>query len=193
MPVSKRLRYEILKRDNHACRYCGQMAPDVKITVDHVTPVALGGSDKPDNLVAACMDCNAGKSSTSPGAAVLEDIKQVDLKWSGAIKRVAAARGRERKKAQRYADEFVVAWGGWRDGCDERLPLPGDWENSIIRFYELGVPVDDLTFLVRRACGNNRISVDETFRYFCGCVWRLVTEIQEAAKALLEAEAVDGA
>ncbi|MEU5976310.1 hypothetical protein [Streptomyces sp. NPDC047315] len=23
MAVSKRLRYEILRRDNHACRYCG--------------------------------------------------------------------------------------------------------------------------------------------------------------------------
>ena len=32
MAVSKRLRFEILRRDNHACRYCGQMAPDVKLT-----------------------------------------------------------------------------------------------------------------------------------------------------------------
>ena len=57
MPVSKRLRYEILRRDNHACRYCGGTAPDVVITVDHVVPVALGGSDDAGNLVAACKDC----------------------------------------------------------------------------------------------------------------------------------------
>ena len=28
MAVSKRLRYEILRRDNHTCRYCGASAPD---------------------------------------------------------------------------------------------------------------------------------------------------------------------
>lgn len=33
MAVSKRLRYEILRRDDHACRYCGDRAPDVKLTV----------------------------------------------------------------------------------------------------------------------------------------------------------------
>lgn len=58
MAVSKRLRYEILRRDNHTCRYCGATAPDVKLTVDHVVPVALGGSDVPTNLVAACDACN---------------------------------------------------------------------------------------------------------------------------------------
>lgn len=67
MTVSKRLRFEILRRDNHACRYCGGVAPDATITVDHVVPVALGGSDDPSNLVAACKDCNAGKSSVPAG------------------------------------------------------------------------------------------------------------------------------
>ena len=41
MAVSKRLRYEILRRDNHTCRYCGESAPDVKLTIDHVVPVSL--------------------------------------------------------------------------------------------------------------------------------------------------------
>ena len=39
MAVSKRTRYEVLRRDNHACRYCGASAPDAKLTVDHVLPV----------------------------------------------------------------------------------------------------------------------------------------------------------
>ena len=56
MAVSKRTRFEVLRRDNHTCRYCGQSAPDVKLTVDHVLPVALGGHDDPTNLVAACKD-----------------------------------------------------------------------------------------------------------------------------------------
>lgn len=74
MAVSKRLRYEVLRRDNHACRYCGRSAPEVALTVDHVVPVALGGSDDPTNLVAACRDCNAGKSASSPDAQIVDDI-----------------------------------------------------------------------------------------------------------------------
>ncbi|MFD9276847.1 HNH endonuclease [Streptomyces mirabilis] len=67
MAVSKRLRYEILRRDRYTCRYCGASAPDAPMRVDHVTPVALGGTDHPSNLVAACEPCNSGKSSSIEG------------------------------------------------------------------------------------------------------------------------------
>jgi hypothetical protein len=76
MAVSKRLRYEILRRDNHACRYCGATAPGVKLNVDHVIPTSLGGSDKPDNLVTACADCNSGKTSSMPNAEPVTDVDQ---------------------------------------------------------------------------------------------------------------------
>ena len=76
MAVSKRLRYEILRRDNHACRYCGATAPGAKLNVDHVIPQSLGGSDKPDNLVTSCTDCNAGKTSSMPNAMVVADVDQ---------------------------------------------------------------------------------------------------------------------
>src|SRR5690349_2887498 len=89
MAVSKRTRYEVLRRDNHACCYCGQMAPDVKLTVDHVVPVSLGGSDKPDNLVAACKDCNAGKASTSPTEELVAQVGEDDIRWAAAIQRAA--------------------------------------------------------------------------------------------------------
>lgn len=76
MAVSKRLRYEILRRDNHACRYCGATAPGAKLAVDHVIPQSLGGSDEPTNLVASCADCNAGKTSSMPNAMVVADVDQ---------------------------------------------------------------------------------------------------------------------
>lgn len=66
VPVTKRLRYEVLRRDGFTCRYCGAKAPDVPLRVDHVIPVVLGGPDHPSNLVAACQDCNSGKTSTIP-------------------------------------------------------------------------------------------------------------------------------
>ena len=73
MAVSKRLRYEILRRDRYTCRYCGASAPDAPMRVDHVTPVALGGTDHPSNLVAACEPCNSGKASMIEG--FVEDVQ----------------------------------------------------------------------------------------------------------------------
>lgn len=66
--LSPRLRFEILKRDNHTCRYCGAKAPNVALHVDHVRPIANGGGNGLENLVTACSTCNAGK-----GARPLED------------------------------------------------------------------------------------------------------------------------
>lgn len=67
--MSQRLRFAVLTRDGFKCRYCGAPAPDVRLTVDHVIPVAKGGTDDMDNLVAACEDCNGGKADLTLGAA----------------------------------------------------------------------------------------------------------------------------
>lgn len=67
MAVSKRLRFEIFRRDSHTCRYCGATAPGTPLRVDHIVPVALGGTDHPSNLVTSCEPCNSGKTSTLDG------------------------------------------------------------------------------------------------------------------------------
>lgn len=40
MAVSKRTRFEVLRRDDFTCRYC--RSKDSELHVDHVTPVSLG-------------------------------------------------------------------------------------------------------------------------------------------------------
>ncbi len=60
-PISKKLRFEVFKRDNFTCQYCGRMAPDVVLEVDHINPVSNGGGDDILNLVTSCFDCNRGK------------------------------------------------------------------------------------------------------------------------------------
>ncbi len=61
--ISPRIRWEILERDDFTCRYCGSRAPDVVLHLDHVEPLAFGGSDDPSNLVAACETCNLSKAA----------------------------------------------------------------------------------------------------------------------------------
>lgn len=106
MAVSKRLRYEILRRDNHACRYCGAAAPDVKLNVDHVIPTSLGGSDKPDNLVTACAECNSGKTSSMPNAEPVADVDQDVLRQAANVKRET----RQRHEALSLHLYLVWAW-----------------------------------------------------------------------------------
>lgn len=60
-PISKKLRFEVFKRDNFTCQYCGRMAPDVILEIDHIIPVANGGVNDILNLITSCMDCNRGK------------------------------------------------------------------------------------------------------------------------------------
>lgn len=59
--MNRRLRFEILRRDNFTCQYCGRKAPYVSLEVDHVFPRIRGGEDSPENLVTACFDCNRGE------------------------------------------------------------------------------------------------------------------------------------
>ena len=61
MALSKRIRFEVFKRDKFTCQYCGKKAPDVVLHVDHVVPKAEGGGDEMLNLVTACASCNLGK------------------------------------------------------------------------------------------------------------------------------------
>lgn len=59
--LSKKLRFEVFKRDSFTCQYCGRKAPDVILQVDHIKPVSKGGNNDIMNLVTSCVDCNLGK------------------------------------------------------------------------------------------------------------------------------------
>lgn len=59
--ITLKTRFEILSRDGFACGYCGAKAPQAVLHVDHVVPLALGGSGQQGNLITSCESCNLGK------------------------------------------------------------------------------------------------------------------------------------
>lgn len=61
MAVSVRIRFEVFKRDEFTCLYCGRKSPDVVLEVDHIVPVCEGGGDDVINLRTSCWECNRGK------------------------------------------------------------------------------------------------------------------------------------
>ena len=62
MAISKKLRFEVLKRDGFHCVYCGKSCFKTVLQIDHITPKSKGGTDEFGNLVTSCVDCNQGKS-----------------------------------------------------------------------------------------------------------------------------------
>lgn len=62
MAISVRTRFEVFKRDEFTCQYCGRKSPEVVLEADHIVPVAGGGSDDVVNLTTSCWECNSGKS-----------------------------------------------------------------------------------------------------------------------------------
>ncbi len=57
----------MLNRDKFRCIYCGKSSAtdeNIVMHIDHVHPVAKGGTDKLSNLVTSCSDCNLSKRDT---------------------------------------------------------------------------------------------------------------------------------
>jgi 5-methylcytosine-specific restriction endonuclease McrA len=64
--ISTGTRTRIMERDGFRCRRCGAGPQDERLVIDHVVPVARGGSANDDNLQTLCEDCNQGKAARPP-------------------------------------------------------------------------------------------------------------------------------
>lgn len=175
-PISKRLRYEILRRDNHTCRYCGASAPNVALVVDHVLPVALGGDNSPGNLVAACRDCNAGKTSTAPDSALVDDVDEDAIRWAKAMQTVLARRAEDRAGRRTNHEAFREMWNSWTYFGGKTFELPPDWRTSIDRHLDEGLDFDDFDELIDVAM---TAKSRDPWKYFNGCCWRRLDAIRE--------------
>jgi 5-methylcytosine-specific restriction endonuclease McrA len=56
----------LFARDNHLCLYCTREFPQNELTRDHIVPLSMGGTDRWENVVAACRRCNQHKGNRLP-------------------------------------------------------------------------------------------------------------------------------
>lgn len=113
-PLSKSLRFEVFKRDSFTCQYCGAKAPDVILEVDHINPVAEGGTNDILNLITCCRDCNRGKGKrTLNNNSVIEKQRQQI----------------EELNIRRQQLEMLLQW---RDGLNS---LDSEINNAAIDYY----------------------------------------------------------
>jgi hypothetical protein len=69
-------RAALMQRDDSRCVYCGS---DQNLCIDHMVPIALGGTDHIDNLAISCKACNSGKSGRTPEQAGLKILSKQAL------------------------------------------------------------------------------------------------------------------
>lgn len=186
-PVAKRLRFEVLRRDNHTCRYCGATAPDVRLAVDHVIPVVLGGTDDPSNLVTACVECNGGKTSVAPDQATIEDVSNAQLRWARALEAAAEQRRAEMRPDQHTATvaAFEEMWDQWTVG-GRMVPRADRWADSVRVWVSNGLNIDDLTHFTDVAMRNSAVNREDKWRYFCGCCWKESRRRDELAQTIVQ-------
>jgi hypothetical protein len=182
MSISKRVRFEIFKRDKFICRYCGKRPPEVVLEADHIVPVCEGGTDDLHNLVTSCFACNRGKAGVSLGEAapllddesVLEAIQEVlekKILLKQSIRSATAYRKAEREAARR-----VRTW--WAESFDFDLDIT---ESSLCVFVaklEM-VEILDAIRTAARAFESGHVPESRIQRYFCGILWKIIRSRNE--------------
>lgn len=181
--IPKRTRYEVLARDNHTCRYCH--ASDSPLTIDHVIPVALGGTDDPSNLVAACRDCNYGKASSNPNAETVAQVNEDALRWRRAMELAVQEVELERRALDNTLAPFEHLWTTLAGGIHtERLEAPVDWRERLVELLNAGLPMETLLDATRIAFASPK--ADNVFYYALGVARNKLAELNDRARKILD-------
>ncbi len=95
-----------LKAQGH-CQACGwRLSPGTRWEVDHIIPVALGGSDHGDNLQVLCAACHGSKTATADAPA-LSKAKRMQARHLGAARSKTIIPGSRRSRFRKSLDGSV--------------------------------------------------------------------------------------
>lgn len=168
--ISKRRRFEIFKRDNFTCQYCGRRPPTVVLQLDHVIPVCQGGDDSTANLVAACEDCNAGKSGVPLDQAI--EVVETEVE-----------RGRERLAQMKAVQKLAIEERKFMDAAVEEVAAAFGWDHPLeltedrsIRVFLQKLPLADVLNAVNICQSKIQDNPRQQFKYFCGICWSRIRE-----------------
>jgi len=134
--------------------------------------------------VACCRDCNAGKATATPDAALVAQVSDDAVRWAAAMALAAqqAQQSRDDQEKQlRHFKEHI--WDNWVDYQDKPLSLPGDWKEAILSRLQAGLTMEDLQYAVETAF--SKTLVHDKFRYFMGVCRTMTGQRIQAARDLI--------
>ena len=168
--LSKKVRFEIFKRDVFTCQYCGSKPPSVVLEVDHITPVALGGDNSEDNLITSCFDCNRGKGARSLEispetlARKLEIQNEAKEQLASFEKSVKAKKAKITRKINKLGKLF-------ESETDHTFTY--SFKQSIKKFFEK-LPEHDVIEAMEIALAKFSDKPGLATKYFCGICWNKI-------------------
>ena len=179
MSISKKLRFEVFKRDGFTCGYCGKTPPEVLLEIDHIIPKAEGGIDDLNNLLTACFNCNRGKSKTAldilPSNTIenlkilkekqkqtklyYEVVKQIEEQKELDLQEIGYHFFNYFQKTKKTHNKYIFA-GNWKTNIKTFL--------KIFNKFQIKEAID---IAVMRLSSKNRCDEQNTFKYMCGILW----------------------
>jgi len=170
-PLSKVLRFEVFKRDNFTCAYCGNTPPRVILEIDHIEPVSNGGTNNINNLITSCFDCNRGKRNikldTIPNTisdnfdVIIEKEKQYKA-YQKVLKKINK---RLEFEIQKIDDIYSNSFHGYMLSDNFKIASVKNFINKL-GFLE----VEESMY---KACSYIK-NPYESIKYFCGICWNKI-------------------
>lgn len=171
VPLSKKQRFAVFKRDGFCCQYCGATPPAAVLEVDHINPVANGGSNVDDNLITACFDCNRGKGAELLGVAPASVVDKAALLQEKIDQLKAYERLlRAREKSIQESIERVEAT--FQEHFPGRFFKP-KFRQSVRGFLE-NLDTFQLINYMNSACYKRDSDAEHAIKYFCGICWNVI-------------------
>lgn len=169
--ISKRLRFEVFKRDDFTCQYCGAQPPKVVLEVDHIHPVAEGGTGDAENLITSCDKCNRGKGKRTLGDRIVRP--DADVMWLktqqeiAELKRYQKARARLDSLHEDVVRGFQVYW--WEHIDDEEAPSQTVFMGWMRTF---GPEEIQEALMIAAAAKRLPYSIHDKIKYVSGILWQ---------------------
>jgi len=170
--ISKKIRFEVFKRDGFKCAYCGQEPPAVTLEVDHIEPKSKGGKNDINNYVTACFDCNRGKRNI-PLNKIAPQIQQnleVLKEKEEQLKEYRKFISKIEKRINKDIEEINAMY-------HKQFPkyiLSEKFKQVSLKYFLNSLPKHEVIESLNIAIMHCPVNETEVIRYFCGVCWRKI-------------------
>lgn len=170
--LSKKVRFDVFKRDAFTCQYCGRTPPIVVLEADHIIPVSKKGTNSIDNLITSCFDCNRGKAdveltslpqTTVDKMALLKEREMQYKEYQKLLKQINNRLWQEVELVDGIVTNFFPDMC-----CNERF------KSVSIKMFINKLGFMEVANAMGNACAKKCYDLEQALKYFCGICWNII-------------------
>lgn len=173
MAISKKIRFEVFKRDGFQCAYCGKSPPEALLECDHINPKSRKGKDDINNLITACFDCNRGKSNITLDKApqqladnltVLKEKEEQLAEYQKLVRRIERRINKQISNIEEVFQEYFPD-----------KSFQEHFKRGSVKLFLTRLPLNEVIDAIYIAYGRvGNKDAEKMIRYFCGVCWHKI-------------------